>query len=68
VSSTLAHIAGLPAEELIPLVYGAAGLWAVARVLPAKLAARARRSFPDEHRGPERDGGDEPADVSTVDA
>jgi len=27
----IAHIAGVPAEELLPLLYGTAGLWAAAR-------------------------------------
>ncbi|MDQ3092970.1 MAG: hypothetical protein M3R46_15195 [Actinomycetota bacterium] len=38
----IAHIAGLPAEELLPLLWGSAGLWAVVRLLPTAIAARQR--------------------------
>lgn len=44
----MAHIAGLPAEELLPLLSsGSAGLWAAIRLLPARLAASTGR-----HRTP----------------
>jgi hypothetical protein len=40
-SPSMTDIAGLPAAELLPLVYLVAILWAAAQVLPAKRA-RAR--------------------------
>ncbi|MGE4428261.1 MAG: hypothetical protein AB7G37_17545 [Solirubrobacteraceae bacterium] len=39
----LAHIAGIPVEEFVPAVYGAAGVWAAVKLLPARLAARRAR-------------------------
>ncbi|MDQ3607621.1 MAG: hypothetical protein M3459_01785 [Actinomycetota bacterium] len=36
----IAHIAGLPAEELLLLLPGGAGLWAAVRLLPTAIAAR----------------------------
>jgi hypothetical protein len=38
----LAHIAGLPAEELIPLVYGPAGVWVAGRMLLTRMSVRRR--------------------------
>jgi hypothetical protein len=32
-TTVLAHIAGLPAEELVPLLYGAPGVWVTVRAL-----------------------------------
>ena len=38
----LAHIAGLPAEELVPLLYGPAGLLVAGRVALTKFRVRRR--------------------------
>jgi hypothetical protein len=38
----LAHIAGLPVEELVPLAYGATAAWVVVRMRASRFAARAR--------------------------
>ena len=38
----LAHIAGLPAEELIPIIYGPAGLLVAGRMALAKYRIRRR--------------------------
>jgi len=32
----IAHIAGVPVEELLPLLYGGGAMWAAARALTAK--------------------------------
>ena len=45
----LAHIAGLPAEELIPLIYGPAGVWVAGRILVTRLSVRRRAHL---HRDP----------------
>jgi hypothetical protein len=52
VSTLIAHhIAGLPEDLLLPLVYGAGVLLAGARVVTARRAKRARALLDRRHRG-----------------
>lgn len=38
-----AHVAGIPVEELLVLLYGGGATWFAVRVLLSRLAARAKR-------------------------
>lgn len=39
----IAHVGGLPVEELLPLAYGAGAAWAAVRAWMSLWRARARR-------------------------
>lgn len=39
-----AHVAGIPLEELLVLLYGGGATWFAVRALLSRLAARARRA------------------------
>ena len=40
----IAHIAGLPVEEMLPLAYGGGAAWLAARVLNSSRTGRAKRT------------------------
>jgi hypothetical protein len=42
-SIVIAHIAGIPLEELVPLAYGGGAVWLAARVLGSDRAVMVRR-------------------------
>ena len=39
----IAHISGVPVEELLPLAYGGGAMWAAARVMARRRLGRAGR-------------------------
>jgi hypothetical protein len=47
----IAHVFGVPVEELVPLVYGATAVWVAVRVRTTRLAARVREHAADRDLG-----------------
>jgi hypothetical protein len=39
----IAHVAGVPVEELLPLAYGLGAAWVALRLMAWRIARRARR-------------------------